>query len=101
MGPSPEVGQPPAQFASIDRSIRFQLLSQRIDAIGHTCEACRKDAKKRCDSREQEDRCECDLDDVRHAFDCVQAAHSSPFSVKQDRTLEWPLSEVTERPAIS
>jgi hypothetical protein len=51
------------------------LISQRVDAIGHTREACRKDAKKGSDSRKQEDRCECDLDDVRNAFDCVQAEH--------------------------
>jgi hypothetical protein len=51
------------------------LLSQRVDAIRNTCEACRKDAKKRRDSGKQEDRCERDLDDVRNAFDCVQAEH--------------------------
>ena len=44
-------------------------------SLGHTCEACRKDAKKRRNSKKQEDRRECDLDDVRNAFDRVQAEH--------------------------
>ena len=46
MGATPKVGQLSLEFASIDRFIRFQLVSQRVDAIGHTREARRKDVSR-------------------------------------------------------
>jgi hypothetical protein len=54
------------------------LLSKRVDAIGHSGEARRKDSKERRDSGKQEYGCERDLDDVRNAVDAVQAEHVLP-----------------------
>ena len=78
MRPSPEVCQPQPQSTAIDRSARFQLLSERVDTISHTGEACRKDSEQRRDCGKQEDGRERDLDDVRDAVDAVEAENLSP-----------------------
>jgi hypothetical protein len=49
------------------------LLSQRVDAIGHTREPCRKNTKEGRDPRKQKNSRERNLDDVRNAFDRVRA----------------------------
>jgi hypothetical protein len=58
----------------------FQLLSERVDAIGHSGETRRKDGKERRDSGKQEDGRERDLEDVRNAVDAVQAESCRIFA---------------------
>jgi hypothetical protein len=65
-------------LTAVDWSRRFQLLSERVDAIGHTGEACRKNAEQRRDPGKQEDGRKRDLNDVRNAVNAVQAEHVSP-----------------------
>ena len=74
MRPSPEVCQPQPQSTAIDRSVRFQLLSERVDTISHTGEACWKGLRaETLISGKQEDGRERDLDNVRNAVDTVQS----------------------------
>jgi hypothetical protein len=49
----PQIGQARLQPAPLDALGRFQLLAQRIDAIGHACGARRKHSQERRDARKQ------------------------------------------------